>query len=269
MKPTNEKNGQRPNKKDGGKKYPSKIKRYEECKSNDVAWWNRVPYLYENATKVAFPTNRGDVVAIGNTGYALPGVMTYDFIPTIGKCKNSTDYVNKYLSKLYTELMAKTSGTASQFQAGELGLVYTAISSLSCLFAMTKRAINAYNLHSELNYYWPKVLVQSMGLDVRYFSSEIRKLPSYITRYNELVDTFNSLYVPNFITSFNRHFSLAYNIYAEENNALSEVYLYRPSHVYKWDDLNSRCTLVEVPYADKADETTTIDTWLEMIIDHS
>lgn len=238
--------------------------KYEDCHSNDIAWWNRVDYLYSNATKLGFSLNRGETVQLADTNYSIPAVMTYDFIPTIGQAKDIRDFVNKYLNKLFTQLESKTSGTTKQFQCGELGLTYCALSSLSALFAMTQRAIACVNVHSSLNYYWPQALVQACGINVRNFQTEVvENVPNYVVRYNELVDTFNTLYVPNFITSFNRHFSLAYNVYTEDNTDLTEVFLFRPKYVYRWNDVESTCEPVEVPL----DGNTTIDDWLDLIED--
>lgn len=231
--------------------------RYDDVRSNDISWWNRTP-LYSDVTRVPF--NRiygGGIKTKGLTGvsdiglgqftdfdYPLSGIMSLRFVPTIGYAEDSESPVNRAFKSLYGDIYSKTTG-AMQFQQLDLANFVLSMSSIATMIAHIKRALGVSQLYSSKNYFYPRGLITSMGMDPNTIighQDEIRY------KLNNAILSFNNLKIPDFMSIFKRQYGLAHNVYCDADDQRAQLYVFVPTGIWEYDDTDPTIPLVYKDY---------------------
>lgn len=240
---------------------------YDSYHSNDISWWNKSP-MYPDVTRVPFnriygsPVNLRASAAHGHDSKIpeinrLPfgSIMTFDFVPSIGTTIDGNASVNRAFNSLFGELYARTTGTPP-IQQADVAMFITSLASVSVLIAHVKRALGVSQLYSNLNYLYPHILLQSMHLDD---SSIIGHQDEVRYALNDCILNFNNLKVPNVMDIYVRQYALAHNVYADEDDVMSQLFLFNPAGYYVYDDSLSRCTWKTFNYSSDLNVSVFID----------
>lgn len=226
--------------------------RLDDIRSNDIAWYNKSGIIFDDATRLPFNRIMGDPLrgrfnADGSTrvapDLAVPGVMTIEYIPTIGISKSSNDPINRAFNTIYGDIYSKTTG-AMQFQQMDLAFFTMSMMSVVAWIGYAKKALEVSYLWSGQNYYYPRLLLSAMGI---WPDEVIGYQDDWRIELNTLIDNFNALRVPNFMDCFKRAYSLAHNMYVDEDTIRGQLYNFRPAGYYKYVDTGDPAYLEWVP----------------------
>nr|AIY31281.1 capsid protein [Dromedary picobirnavirus] len=220
------------------------VSRYDQY-TNDIAWYNKYPHMFNDATSVQFNVIGGEhyediIGAINNTGtatekwsYNAPGIITLDYVPGIGVTKDANDATNRAFQALWAAIYSKTSGFL-QFPAYTLATTIVAAQSMGQNIGYLKCALEVSNAFTPTNNYFPRGMLFAMGIDP---DSILGKQQNVRWRLNNCIREFNKLCIPDFLDLFIRHYRLARNIYADADNQYAQFIKFRPAGYYLYNDL--------------------------------
>lgn len=240
-------------------------KRMEDIHSNDINWWNR-SINYAGAVSVQQNRLEGYIYNrdedFGPTGeYADPSVVQIRYIPTIGL---STDYdspINRGFTSLFAEIVAHTNSGNLGFTQASLGMLAASCLSVVANIAYAKRAYGIKNLYFNGNANYPRVLYEAMGFN-DYSTVDWEAVRE---RLNTLIDDFNSLMIPRYISLFDRVFQLPYNIYADEDSILAKLYVFVPYAYYEYVDVENKAECKILSHSDMPGLLTIIEQQLRAL----
>lgn len=205
--------------------------------SNDIAWWNRSP-LFPLATRIPWNQVMGANTEVQNPGMSYthvasqPGLMTVDFVPTIGWASDMNSAVNRAFNMLYADITAHTTGYL-QMQQMDLAMMVVGVSSIACHLGYAKKVMGAYQDYASLNYYMPKGLISSLGID---FDDLVDNAANYQIELTDLINRFNRLTIPNFSDLHVRQYALSHNLYSDSETVFGQITNFRPVVIYRFDD---------------------------------
>lgn len=225
-------------------------KPYDSVRGNDINWWNKSP-MYPDVTRVPFNRVYGagvtkrfvpDVSAVDvdmNARLKMGGIMAIEYVPSIGTSLTSRSAVNRAFNSLFGELYAKTTGTPP-IQQMDVAMFITSLASVATLIAMMKRALGVSQLYSNWNYNFPRNLLRAMRFDpdtVIGWQDELRYA------LNDCILNFNNLKVPDIMDIYVRQYALAHNVYCDEDDVTSAMYVFNPKGYYKYLDTSTPAML--------------------------
>lgn len=227
----------------------------DDVHTNDISWWNRAKPLFDDATRVPFNRIQGDpiintsqfntLVTNSSGNEAFPGIMTIHYVPSIGYATNSNDPVNRSFNSIYADIYSRTTG-AMQFTQGSLALFTLGISSIIQMIGVMKRVLGMCQLYAAKNYYYPRHLITAMGFTP---DSIIPNQDDLRRRLNQCIQSVNAMKVPNFIDLFKRHYTLASNVWLDEDVPDAQMFIFVPDKYYQYDDTNNKLSAVNTDLA--------------------
>lgn len=242
----------------------------DAVRSNDIRWYNQSP-LYPLATRIPWnhvlgasqePWIASDFASVTSSARSVPGVMTIEFVPTIGWADSMNSPVNRAFNQLYADIVSKTTG-ALQMQQMDLAIMTTGISSIACHIGYAKKVLAAYMNYSSLNYYLPGTLIEAFGFDRQ---DLIENYNAYAVELTDLISRFNVLAVPAFSYVHARQYSLAHNLYSDAETVFGQIYNFRPVVLYKFDDSDHSLTPIDVrPNGRETPGVMTMGSYLNLI----
>lgn len=224
---------------------------FDGVKGNDINWWNKSP-MYADATRVPFNRVYGaginkrlnpDAAEAGvdtNVRIPMSGIMAIEYVPSIGTSHDSSSAVNRAFNSLFGELYSKTTGTPP-IQQMDVAMFITSLASVATLIGMMKRALGVSQLYSNWNYNFPRNLLKAMRFDpdtVIGWQDELRYA------LNDCILNFNNLKVPDIMDIYVRQYALAHNVYCDEDDVTSAMYVFNPKGYYVYDDTANPAKLV-------------------------
>lgn len=218
----------------------------DDVHTNDISWWNKANPLFIDATRVPFNRIVGDpiittapsVPEVVDESYfeGVPGIMRFDYLPTIGYAADSNDPVNRSFTSIYGDIYSRTTG-AMQFTQSDLALFVLGVSSIIQMIGVMKRALGVCQLYASKNYYYPRHLLHACGFNP---TDVINNQDEYRRRLNQTIQSVNALRVPNFIDLFKRHYTLASNVWLDEDSPDAQMFVFTPYWYYAYNDVGSK-----------------------------
>lgn len=224
--------------------------KYEDIRSNDISWYNKVEPLFSDAVRVPFNRIAGDPIQFSQSSIipysmglnrrdeSVPGIMAFNFVPTIGRAQSSNDPINRAFTTMYSDIYSRTTG-AMQFQQADLAMWVVGMDSIITLIGAAKRLLGVANLYVAQNYTYPRVLLNAITDQAwtdEMFQEFVQNQDLYRRRLNNSILSFNSLNVPDFLDLFKRHYSLASNIWADSDAIQAQLYVFNPVGCYEYID---------------------------------
>lgn len=206
---------------------------------NDPAWYANSPQLLKDAASfpyswpVGAPVNmgmqtRGVTKSLIVYDEAVPGIMAFKFIPTIGYSADPTSPINIAARQIYSFVRHANSGH-SNYDSPDLMMYLIAMDSAYLWLSYMTRAYGTAMLYSPVNRYLPKALLKAQNLDAEDIFENLAQLRFYI---NEYAYKIASMCVPGGMTYFTRHAWLSTNVYLDADSAKAQMYLFSPSVYY-------------------------------------
>lgn len=170
----------------------------------------------------------------GNAGTAryAAGIMTIDFIPTIGdNSSGATAPVNLAAQELYTLVRRANSG-AKNYDKTDLMMVILAMDSAYMLYEDLLRAYRVISTFSSVNRYYPNTVLAALGYD--------SSLTDNIAQFRGILDVFAyklaSINIPDQLDLIKRHSWMCSNIYLDMDDVKAQSYAFKPTHLYRWTE---------------------------------
>ena len=208
---------------------------------NDPSWYNNiVPAVTDYAnipfnipTGTTFSLGKGDDATVGqsSTIRVVPGIMTFDVMPTIGSAKAPTDGINLGATQLYAMIRKANSG-AKNYDPSDVMLTILAMDSAYMLYEYLLRAYRSIGVYNTMNRYEPNSLLYAQG-----FGTEIS---TQIADFRGLLDLFayqlGSINIPDVFSFVRRHSWLFSHVYCDSDSPKAQLYMYMPAGFYKYSE---------------------------------
>lgn len=208
---------------------------------NDPSWYNNiVPAVNDYAnipfnipTGASFSLGKGDDATVAQTSMirGVPGIMTFEVMPTIGSAQAPTDGVNLGATQLYAMIRKANSG-ARNYDPSDVMLTVLAMDSAYMLYEYLLRAYRSIGVYNSMNRYEPNALLYAQG-----FGSEIS---TQMADFRGLLDLFayqlGSINIPDVFSFVRRHSWLFSHIYCDSDSTKAQLYLYMPAGFYKYTE---------------------------------
>lgn len=209
----------------------------EDVKSlNDPAWYARYPELLVAAGSFPYPNRPGMKVYLGDgTGYQykIPGIMTLDWIPSVGKSTQPTDPASILGAEIYARVRKVYSGTL-RADAPDYILYIMALDSVYAYIAWLKRLYRTLNAYTPDNYILPDVVLGAMGLVKGEIDTLRANKMDLWSAINSLVLMSRRFTCPGSLDIINRHYWMSDNLYTDDASINSQFYLFNPRGYYQY-----------------------------------
>lgn len=201
---------------------------------NDPSWYMSDTQLINDVASISFNTALGNPVTLrgasNNLTVNLPGIMAIYTTPTIGISKDANSPVNIAMRRLYTYVRHQNSGHAN-YDPADLMLYILAMDSIYTYWAYMVRAYGVAQVFSRTNKYVGDALLSAMGVNPSDIRQNLANFRAYI---NVFAGKAMQWCVPKVMTYFLRHNWMYSNIYRDEDDSKSQMYMYVPAGLYQY-----------------------------------
>lgn len=163
---------------------------------------------------------------------SIPGLMVFEWMPTIGISTSTTSPVSLAGRKMYYFVRHMNSGHAN-YDAVDLTNYLVAVDSALYMFASFRRIYGLLNVYSPLNRYFSQAIVAALGFDFADLQANVANL-----RYalNMFAAKFAALCMPAGLGYYRRHMSLSDYLVSDGPTAKAQTYAFRPNGYYVWTE---------------------------------
>lgn len=185
--------------------------RAKYSKDNDPSWYAANEQILKDSATLAFSTMQGSKLSIPNMPARMPGIMRIDLLGVPGISDGSTSAVNIASRNIYSYVRHANSGAAN-YEAPDLMLYLLAMDQAYMYYSWMRRIYCTFRTYFQRNYYTPKWIIESMGVDYADLESKLSDFRLYI---NIFAQKCGSLVTPSGMTFLTRHSWLNSNIFAD------------------------------------------------------
>lgn len=204
-----------------------------KSKQNDPAWYAQNAQLMADYASFPFGTPLGMTMppSLGYAGKtAIPGIMAFYYVPTIGAATTETDPINIAARNIYSFVRHANSGH-SNYDSPDLMLYLLAMDSIYMFHAYMKRLLGVVLDYTPLNRYYPAALITAMGVDPDDLRAHIADFRGFINQYAVQI---GSMCVPNSMSYMARHTWMTEGMYTDSQAGKAQTYMYVPVGYYKF-----------------------------------
>lgn len=212
---------------------------------NAVEWYSRYPNLLLAAGSIPYPYKPGMAVPIGNykeflsqgaahvVNSAIPGIMTINWIPSVGYSDDPTSPISIVGKEVYAKVREKFSG-AIDADAPDFVIYLLALDAVFSYIASLKRIYRVLNAYSPENIFTPDGILYALGLNqTQVLDLRAHKMEFY-QRINELVLMTRKFKCPRIMDLFNRHVWLNDHVYTDAPTVKSQFYIFKQTAWYQF-----------------------------------
>lgn len=206
---------------------------------NDVQWYSNFPQFAKDVATLPFSTPLGNALDLASDINAVahierltvvPGLMRLGFFPTIGVSDNLSSAVNRSSLRYYSALRNKQKASAPYDQADSM-MAMIALDSLYMLWAHMRRAYGVAQLYSPINRYYPKALLQAMGVS----TTILDHLAEFRVFINRFAISLGQFATPKFDMLL-RHQWMCSGIYSDAQSTRAQTYCFVPEGFWQYDN---------------------------------
>lgn len=202
-------------------------KTFKYCKrggKNDVSWYSKYPQLLKDAANLPWSTILGLDLDLGDvpTINAVPGIMSVNINPSVGKTTNNMDTVNIIAAKDYTFLRHANSG-ATNYDPADLMMYYLGLGSCYAFAGWMSRLYGICRTYNARNRYWSKGLIESMNVDFDDLLGHVNDLRG---THNTYVSQVNSFSVPKAKSYFSKMAWIQSGVYKDAESEKAQMYYF-------------------------------------------
>nr|AVX53547.1 putative capsid [Marmot picobirnavirus] len=278
------KGGKPDNPKDGyknGSRYraSSRYERKTDGHANDVSAYKYLSELVEGSSKVTFKLAAGYPLktqmgqgAETDTflNYAVPQIMAIDFVPTVGMMQNENSGANSGARQIFQFIASKLNKEIVNYAPSDLLIYLQCVDSIYCLISEITRMFGVVGIYNSENLIYPRQLLKAMmqaGDDE--IDDFIDNIANYRTRFNNIITGIASrIFIPQDYQSYGLHTKMLNDYYKDGSSQKSQLYFFRTSGVYMWDDHTSDQGTA-ARWIDKETFNGGLSNWLDMLSDLS
>lgn len=206
---------------------------YHSGKPNDWRWYAQNEQLVRDYASYPFGAPLGKLFnewSTWNQGTAFPGIMSLEFMPSVGYADSETAPINMAMRRLYSFVRHANSG-ASNYDAPDLMLYMICVDSAIMFHEYLKRAYGVMRDYTEWNRYYPKALIKAMRMDFDSLEENLNDFRGYINQYAVKL---SQLWIPNSMSYMARHAWMCQGIYTDGTTEKAQSYMYVPMAFYRF-----------------------------------
>lgn len=238
----------------GAKRTVDDMRNKDTNGENDVSWYTSSPSLVKAAGSFPFSNNIGtqinthwDYINENHSSTAVPGIITFPYVPVIGGASEANSPVNIAMRSMYTFVRHVNSGHTN-YDAPDLMLYILAMDSAYAHYANAVRAYGLIRTYSTVNRYLPKALLENLGFD---YDDLYGQMANFNYWLNSFAYKLGALCVPGSMSYVTRHFWLSSNVYTDAPDLKAQMYAFYPSSYYVYDEKSGPGKLVIKKYPAK------------------
>lgn len=210
-------------------------------RDNDPKWYMNLDQIARDYATLPFSNvlglnstierpNMG--IVFNNPVECVSGLMTIDFIPTIGSMdEGPVAPVNIAAQQIYTLVRSANSGRVN-YDKTDLIMLIMAMDSAYILYEDLLRAYRVLSTFNSVNRYYPIAILNALGFD--------QSLQWRLADFRGLLDMFAyklaSINIPDQLDVLKRHSWMSTNIYLDDENIKAQSYAFRPKWIYVWNE---------------------------------
>lgn len=233
-----------------------------KSKYNDPSWYVKDGQLAKDVASLSFNNalgapSRYEFELYGTSNVlqdfvnVLPGIMAINVVPAMGYSGDGSSPINIAAKNIYSFVRHMNSGHAN-YDSPDLMMYLGAMDSVYAFIAHMMRIYGTARVFSQTNRYIGDRLLYAMGANAVEIRSNLANFRSYI---NMFITKASAFCTPNVMTLYRRHFWMFSGVYKDEDIDKSQMYIYRPISLWKYEELEGLGKLTAGPFA--ANFTTT------------
>lgn len=205
-------------------------------KDNDPRWYALNPQLLKDAASFPYAWPLGNRLTVGSRGKlinegSLPGIMVMNWVPTIGYSRDGTSPVNVASINTYTKVRHDNSGHANYDHADYM-MYLLAMDSVYAFHSWMRRVYGCMLTYSNTNRYYPRAIVQAMGVDFDDLQGNLADFRQYINTYAIKA---SALAVPANMSFMTKHYWMSEGLYYDSQQDKPQTYLFNPLGFYRFN----------------------------------
>ena len=229
----------------------------DSIRTNDISYWNKTSG-FSNVSKFNWDLIVGNPRKVSATvipNAATPKsaevlnpaqVMALHFVLGPGWASNTNDGVNRALSQIMSHIRASLSTSNIGFETADLGIFFASTSSIACNIGFAKRVLECYDCWKDRNYVYPRALLKAQGFEYEDIRDNINQ---YAARLNAAIDLYNNLSIVDAFDIYDRQYSMAHNVFMDEDSEYGQVYMFIPDNYYTYSDTTKPSKAVYSPFS--------------------
>lgn len=209
---------------------------------NDPQWYAKTPQLLKDAASYPFNVATGNSLNMSTlagysstTGDRASGIMTVEVIPHLGISTKATDPVNVAATAMLSYIVHANSRNL-RYGRADLMLAIGAADSFFSFINWCQRLYGIARNPRQWNRYTAAALVRANGVN---FSDLLANLNDFRSWLNQLIIKGSAIWVPNTLPVMKKHAWMFSNVYRDDQNEQSQMYMFIPSLFYKYDETGS------------------------------
>lgn len=226
-----------------------------EKKYNDPSWYVKEGQLAKDVASLSFNNALGGKFRIEQeldygtgtgTPYVgtVPGIATINVAPAIGYSGDGSSPINIAAKNIYSYVRHMNSGHAN-YDAPDLMMYLAAMDSVYAFIATMMRMYGTARTFSQVNRYVGDALLTAQGVSPLAVRSNMADFRAYI---NMFITKASAFCTPNIMTLYRRHFWMFSGVYKDEDILKSQMYMYKPVSLWKYEELDGAGKLTAIPF---------------------
>lgn len=224
------------------KSFDGKEYNCQKSKPNDWRWYAQneqllrdsasLPYSWPVGTKLSM----GSYADIVNKG-SVPGIMAIYTSPSFGWSDNENSPINVAARNIYSFVRHANSGHANYDAIDEM-IYLMAMDSAYSYIEYLKRIYGVMMTYSYTNRYYPKAMIQAMGVSFNDIQQNLADFRAYI---NTLAVKVGSMCIPASMSYMAKHMWMYQGYYLDSNHDKAQTYMFVPQgfFMYTFDQDNA------------------------------
>jgi hypothetical protein len=215
-------------------------------KDNDGSWYNRLPYLLQDVTKINFKNQLGVPVPIphsegGLEVHTVPGVMVLDMVHGPGYSDDVKSGINRAGINFYEKVRSALNKANTDYEMTDMAIVNFCKADLFTQFANIVRFFGLFSAWDTSNYYKPLALLQAgYGVNRENYQTIVERMPNLRERANYLALEASFLFLPSDYNIMDRWSWLFSNVWKDHDNEKAQFYIHRMHGYYKFNETLSQ-----------------------------
>lgn len=161
-----------------------------------------------------------------------PGVMSLEFIPTIGVSNDFTSPINRSSIRFYTYLRSNQKASAT-YDHQDVTMMEVALDSCYMFHGLMSKIYAIENQFTPVNEYYSRATVAACYADFDDIRANMQDFRAYI---NAFAYSLGQYALPSNVTLFDRHRWMVEGLYTDSTSTRAQTYLFVPAGFWIYDN---------------------------------
>lgn len=227
-----------------GGRADKKFCNWQQSRDNDPRWYSLNDQLLFDSANIPYSWPLGAQINLGEYGSdlnntAVPGVMAIYTMPAIGNPQDPNAPVNTAARNIYSYIRHANSGGTNDIESPDMMLYLLAMDSAYSFHSWMKRLYGVMQTYNPENRYFPRGIVQAMGVD---FDDIQRNLADFRMYINVFANKIGSMCIPASMSYMAKHIWMYEGLYFDSVSSKAQTYMFNPYGFLYYDQYNAQGT---------------------------